>query len=252
MSGFSTDEMYGQPHNLVRHNDMPKAAFANMWETIQGGQSWMGPVKNRSKDGRFYWVNAFVTPIKNEQSKIIEYQSVRTYLDDKVKSRAERAYQKIQAGQVANRYYDSTKWISYSLVTSCAIAFMSLAFTFSPAILTLAILLMLTSYMQLRWRKRYLYTLKEAKAAYDNPLMSFLYSGHNDAVGSLSLAIKMQQAKVRAVVGRVNDESLRVNINAQKKYSKWATSLRAIKKNKIMKFSKWCNACKTSRSLSKS
>lgn len=91
---------------------------------------------------------------------------------------------------------------------------MTLAFIFSTAILALAILLMLTSYMQLRWRKRY--TLKEAKEAYDNPLMSFLYSGHNDAVVSLSLAIKMQQAKVRAVVGRVNDESLRVNVNAQK------------------------------------
>ena len=216
VSGFSTTEMYGQPHNLVRHNDMPKAAFANMWDTIQDGNSWMGPVKNKSKDGRFYWVNAFVTPIKNEQGKIIEYQSVRTHLDDKVKKRAERAYQKIQAGQVANRYYDSTKWISFGLMTSCAIAFMSLALTFSSAILALAILLLLTSYTQLRWRKRYLYTLKEAKAAYDNPLMSFLYSGHNDAVGSLSLAIKMQQAKVRAVVGRVNDESLRVNINAQK------------------------------------
>ena len=216
VSGFSTTEMYGQPHNLVRHNDMPKAAFANMWDTIQGGNSWMGPVKNKSKDGRFYWVNAFVTPIKNEQGKIIEYQSVRTHLDNKVKERAERAYKKIQAGQVANRYYDSTKWISYGLVASSAIAFMTLAFTFSSAILALAILLMLTSYMQLRWRKRYLYTLKEAKEAYDNPLMSFLYSGHNDAVGSLSLAIKMQQAKVRAVVGRVNDKSIRVNINAQK------------------------------------
>jgi methyl-accepting chemotaxis protein len=216
VSGFSTAEMYGQPHNLVRHNDMPKAAFANMWETIQAGNSWMGPVKNKSKDGRFYWVNAFVTPIKNEQGKIIEYQSVRTHLDDQVKKRAQREYQKIQAGQVANRYYDSTKWISYGLIASCLIALIVSVFTLSPAILALAILLMLTSYMQLRWRKRYLYTLKEAKEAYDNPLMSFLYSGHNDAVGSLSLAIKMQQAKVRAVVGRVNDESLRVNINAQK------------------------------------
>jgi methyl-accepting chemotaxis protein len=86
VSGFSTTEMYGQPNNLERHNDMPKAAFANMWDTIQGGNSWMGPVKNKSKDGRFYWVNAFVTPIKNEQGKIIEYQSVRTHLDAKLKS----------------------------------------------------------------------------------------------------------------------------------------------------------------------
>lgn len=216
VSGFSTEEMYGKPHNLVRHSDMPKVAFSNLWETIQSGHSWMGPVKNKSKDGRFYWVNAFVTPIKNEQGKIVEYQSVRTYLDDNVKKRAERAYQKIQAGQIANRYYDSTKWITYGLLAAFLLALITLTFTPTLSFFTLTTLLFATSLMQLRWRKRYLYTLKEAKASYDNPLMSFLYSGHNDAVGSLSLAIKMQQAKVRAVVGRVNDESMRVNLNAQK------------------------------------
>lgn len=216
VSGFSTEEMYGKPHNLVRHGDMPKAAFSNMWQTIQNGHSWMGPVKNKSKDGRFYWVNAFVTPIKNEQGKIVEYQSVRTYLDENVKKRSERAYQKIQAGQVANRYYDSTKWITYGLLVACLLSVITLVFTPSISLLALTTLLIISSFMQLRWRKRYLCTLKEANASYNNPLMSFLYSGHNDAVGSLSLAIKMQQAKVRAVVGRVNDESLRVNLNAQK------------------------------------
>lgn len=216
VSGYSKEEMYGKPHNLVRHNDMPKLAFANLWETIESGKSWMGPVKNQSKDGRFYWVNAFVTPIKDELGKIVEYQSVRTFLDENVKIRAERAYKKIQAGQVANRYYDSTKWVTLGLINSMMLAIANLLYSNQWLLILMCLLLATSCFLQIRWRKRYLYTLKEAKAAYHNPLMSFLYSGHNDAVGSLSLAIKMQLAKVRAVVGRVNDESIRVNLNAQK------------------------------------
>ena len=180
ISGFSTDEMYGKPHNLVRHSDMPKVAFSNLWETIQSGHSWMGPVKNKSKDGRFYWVNAFVTPIKNEQGKIVEYQSVRTYLDDNVKKRAERAYQKIQAGQIANRYYDSTKWITYGLLAAFLLALITLTFTPTLSFFTLTTLLLVTSLMQLRWRKRYLYTLKEAKAAIKDELEKLKKSLKNE------------------------------------------------------------------------
>ncbi|TMP80740.1 hypothetical protein CWB73_10000 [Pseudoalteromonas phenolica] len=66
VSGYNKEEIYGKPHNLVRQNDVPKLAFANLWVTIESGKSWMGPVENQSKDGRFYWVCAFVTKIKHE------------------------------------------------------------------------------------------------------------------------------------------------------------------------------------------
>ncbi len=69
ISGFSTAELINQPHNLVRHPDMPKEAFANLWDTVKAGRPWDGLVKNRRKDGGFYWVNANVTPtIENGQT----------------------------------------------------------------------------------------------------------------------------------------------------------------------------------------
>ena len=63
VAGFSEDELVGKNHNIVRHPDMPKAAFADMWTKLKAGLSWRGAVTNRCKDGRYYWVDAFVTPI---------------------------------------------------------------------------------------------------------------------------------------------------------------------------------------------
>mgnify|MGYP001990377066 FL=1 len=63
ISGFSRDELIGQPHNIVRHPDMPPAAYENMWAHLKAGQPWMGLVKNRCKNGDFYWVSAYVTPV---------------------------------------------------------------------------------------------------------------------------------------------------------------------------------------------
>jgi aerotaxis receptor len=77
VSGFTRTELLGQPHNLIRHPDMPSEAFRDMWQTIQAGQPWTGLVKNRCKDGSFYWVRANVTPMR-EDSNVTGYLSVRT------------------------------------------------------------------------------------------------------------------------------------------------------------------------------
>lgn len=63
ISGYSEAELIGSPHNLVRHPDMPEAVFELMWRYLKAGKSWMGIVKNRCRNGDFYWVNAYVTPI---------------------------------------------------------------------------------------------------------------------------------------------------------------------------------------------
>lgn len=77
ISGFSMQELMGQPHNMVRHPDMPEEAFRDMWATIGRGRSWRGMVKNRRKDGSFYWVHAHVTPIMRS-GRPVGYMSVRS------------------------------------------------------------------------------------------------------------------------------------------------------------------------------
>lgn len=76
-SGYSIDELLGQPHNVIRHPDMPAAAFADLWKTVQQGEPWSMLVKNRRKNGDHYWVSANVIPLKDGE-KIIGYISVRT------------------------------------------------------------------------------------------------------------------------------------------------------------------------------
>jgi aerotaxis receptor len=77
VSGYSKDELLGQPHNMIRHPDMPEEAFRDMWHTIASGLPWSAPVKNRRKDGSFYWVMANVTPLM-EADAPVGYMSVRT------------------------------------------------------------------------------------------------------------------------------------------------------------------------------
>lgn len=76
MSGFTEDELIGQPHYILKHPDMPPAAFAGLWETIEKKEKWHGYVKNLRKDGGFYWVYATVIP-NIRKGEIVSYTSVR-------------------------------------------------------------------------------------------------------------------------------------------------------------------------------
>ncbi|EMS82391.1 methyl-accepting chemotaxis protein [Leptospira noguchii] len=76
ISGFSEEEMLGEPHNLIRHPDVPSEIFQEMWETIKNGNPWSGIIKNRAKSGDYYWVDATVTPVMSE-GVISGYMSVR-------------------------------------------------------------------------------------------------------------------------------------------------------------------------------
>ncbi|SAK82788.1 methyl-accepting chemotaxis sensory transducer with Pas/Pac sensor [Caballeronia arationis] len=97
VSGYSKEELTGQPHNVIRHPDMPREAFADLWSTIRSGRSWTALVKNRRKDGDHYWVRANVTPVL-ENGKTVGYLSVRVKPGrDEVKA-AEALYAQIRAG----------------------------------------------------------------------------------------------------------------------------------------------------------
>jgi len=91
ISGFSRSELICSSHNIVRHPDMPQAAFEDLWRTVKSGLPWRGAVKNRCKNGDFYWVEAFVVPLKNN-GQITGYMSVRTPLSAEKKSAADALY----------------------------------------------------------------------------------------------------------------------------------------------------------------
>ncbi|MFT3858504.1 MAG: methyl-accepting chemotaxis protein [Aquabacterium sp.] len=99
-SGFTQAELIGQPHNLVRHPDMPEEAFADLWKTLQAGRPWTGLVKNRRKNGDHYWVVANATPIR-EGSSVTGYMSVRTRPTREQVEAADRLYRMFKDGKAA-------------------------------------------------------------------------------------------------------------------------------------------------------
>ncbi|MDX9699531.1 MAG: methyl-accepting chemotaxis protein [Rhodocyclaceae bacterium] len=98
LSGFSREELIGQPHNLVRHPDMPEEAFRDLWVYLKRGDPWQGLVKNRRKDGGFYWVHAFASPVRAE-GKVVGYESVRRRADPRDIHKHEQLYARMRAGR---------------------------------------------------------------------------------------------------------------------------------------------------------
>lgn len=96
VSGFTRQELIGQPHNIVRHPDMPSEAFRDMWATLKSGRSWSALVKNRRKDGSYYWVQANATPIIHH-GQTQGYLSVRTKPTREQVTKAQDLYARLRA-----------------------------------------------------------------------------------------------------------------------------------------------------------
>ncbi len=137
ISGFTESELIGKNHNMVRHPDMPPEAFEWLWRDLKAGLPWTAPVKNRAKNGDYYWVNANVSPI-TKNGKVVEYMSVRTRPDDATIAAAEKLYKEVSAGntsldktgmqQIWHKFKSikTTTWL-YSSVMAVAFFMLSLA-----------------------------------------------------------------------------------------------------------------------------
>jgi len=96
ISGYKPEELVGKPHNVIRHPDMPKSAFKELWETLQRGEIWEGYVKNLRKDGGYYWVFAHISTVIKE-GEAIEYKSVREPVSREKKIEIQRLYDQLRA-----------------------------------------------------------------------------------------------------------------------------------------------------------
>ena len=96
ISGYKPEELIGKPHNVIRHPDMPKSVFDNLWETIKKGDVWHGYVKNRRKDGGYYWVYARVSTVKKDGVPT-EYKSVREPVLKEKAIEMQNLYDKLRA-----------------------------------------------------------------------------------------------------------------------------------------------------------
>ncbi|MGM0520891.1 MAG: PAS domain-containing protein, partial [Pseudomonadota bacterium] len=109
VSGFSYDELYHSPHNIVRHPDMPEVVFKDMWQDLQAGKYWSGLVKNRRKNGDHYWVRANVVPIR-EGNKVTGFCSIRIKPSSQEVAHAEEVYRDIRE---QGRRYEVKHGVAY-------------------------------------------------------------------------------------------------------------------------------------------
>ncbi|WP_413283388.1 methyl-accepting chemotaxis protein [Vibrio sp. MA40-2] len=206
---YEQKELIGKPHNIIRHIDMPKAAFGQLWEYIQSGKSWMGLVKNKCKGSGHYWVSAFVTPILDDDGNVYEYQSVRTQPSDEQIERASSLYAKIKKDSKPSK---RIKWMSINigLVSLLLLTLFTQFLGIISASLSLYILtsISLGLCIVLFRLKMRIDTINDlAKNNYDNPLMEQPYTGYCDDLSRIELSMIMKKAELRAVTARATETS---------------------------------------------
>lgn len=212
IAGFGLDELVGHSHNVVRHPDMPPAAFKNMWQKLENGESWMGIVKNRCKNGDFYWVDAFVTP-SLDGDRVVGYESVRIAADKETVARAEALYKKLwktgKHRRLPRPAIGLKLGLGFAVVAAIGI-FAGAVVTGSP-LLPAAMVWLFTSTAGFAACHLLLSGLREAardaRRLVDNPTMQAVYTGRSDEVGNLMLAIRTLQSQLRTVLGRIRESA---------------------------------------------
>ncbi len=96
LSGYKKEELVNKPHNILRHPDMPKIIFKELWDTIEKNQHYRGFIKNLRKDGRYYWVEVFIEPIYDENGKKTGYISINKPVSDEDKKKYSQIYKELK------------------------------------------------------------------------------------------------------------------------------------------------------------
>lgn len=206
IAGYTRHELIGKNHNIVRHPDMPKGAFKDLWTKLESGESWRGAVKNRCKNGEYYWVDAFVTPIY-KGSELCGFQSVRKQLKPKYRSRAEAAYKKLVKNtsnsksrmSKTNRNWLAYKMIAFSLLVS---AFMYSGYAGAIAIGLNALVAFILFREEVCSTNQYFRRLQDK---YDS-ISRLVFSG-SEASGISDFHIKKLESTIGTILGSLKHSS---------------------------------------------
>ncbi|HHQ4556112.1 TPA: PAS domain-containing protein, partial [Aeromonas veronii] len=224
IAGYTSEEMIGQHHNLVRHPDMPKAAFRDLWLHLKAGRAWRGMVKNRCKDGSYYWVDAYVTPIY-EDGKISGYQSVRCRPTPEHKARASKMYQALKQRENGSLFM-VRRWIGFRflppilLLLSVANSIWLLPKDQVLWVIMPLVIAILLNRKILFSTPRY---FKNLENEYDS-ISRLIFSG-DEPHSIADFHIQLWQARIRTVLGRVDDAtfSLKSIANELREYASSAS-----------------------------
>ena len=216
VSGFEKHELIGQPHNMVRHPDMPPEAFKKMWHYLKAGKPWMGLVKNRCKNGDFYWVNAYVAPV-TQNGKVIGYESVRSCPSRQDVERAAKLYRDINAGKTKGAALPISLENVF-LILSIAIFAGLFGFGFKElSELVLLVSVIFFAFWVSLNRKKTLNALNEMlNHAFSDELAVQSYTDETGDLGKLKVAILSQLAHLGTVITHIESAALVVAKESEK------------------------------------
>ncbi len=235
ISGFSRQELIGQPHNLVRHPDMPPEAFTVMWSHLKAGKAWMGLVKNRCKNGDFYWVDAYVTPV-TELGKIVGYESVRSCPRRPDVERAERLYKMLRLGKNQN----PPKLSAAALLVVATLIFFLILLLVQQSTAALSVLSIGLAFLLLKFRAQRRRTLSSLQSllvkSFSHPLAAKTYSDDSEELALLQVAILSQQAHLNTVITRIENAAVNVARETRSGYQLTQQTLADIEKQQSETF----------------
>ncbi|MBC3766003.1 methyl-accepting chemotaxis protein [Neptunicella marina] len=219
ISGYSRQELIGQPHNLVRHPDMPTQAFKVMWEHLKAGKPWMGLVKNRCKNGDYYWVNAYVTPV-TERGQVIGYESVRTCPKREDVARAEHLYRSIRnnaarPNALINKIKNHFSSMFGLIAAILGIGLWVAGWPEVAVILLIAALIGVSIWHKLHMASSCKTILELIPNAFKHPLAVETYTQSSGVLGELTVAVLAQRAHLNTVLTRIDDAASQVFIGAK-------------------------------------
>ncbi|MEA1050170.1 PAS domain-containing methyl-accepting chemotaxis protein [Lamprobacter modestohalophilus] len=216
ISGYNRAELLGQPHNIMRHPDMPRRAYQQMWSCLLAGRSWMGMVKNRCKNGDYYWVHAYATPILDERGEIVEFQSVRQAPPSEAAvQQAEAIYAQLRASEPnqgelapspdAKGAFGLRERFLVLLLPAPLVASLA-ALAGLPPVLVAGLSIVaaaLSAYAVLRLWRGLAATVAESQRLIDDPLAERVYIDRDDETAHLQLAMLKLRTEMSAVPKRL-------------------------------------------------
>ena len=223
MSGYSREELIGQPQNIVRHPDMPSEIFEQLWSTIKSGNSFMGIIKNRCKDGSYYWVNAFIMPIV-QNGEIIGYESVRTAASDSQIARAAKYYKKMKSGKISTKsrleMTSSCYYILFALAFASNLYFNNIWATCG----SFALLFVLLTYSTYR-RNTVLKFITKVFLSRQNPLNTLIYTKRAGIEAQVVYNVMYNLKEVDTILTRVRESATELNDIAQVRFESQSNNL---------------------------
>jgi len=218
ISGYSEAELLGAPHNILRHPDMPAAAFQLLWNTISKGKPWIGVVKNRRKNGDHYWVLGYVMPIF-EQSRIVGYESVRVAAPRDAIERAERVYARLNAGKSPLPQTEVAKAHLLPMAFASIVPFTASLLTLylgTTGLVTAIALGICAPFVSRKWRQVHAAAADlAAKEVADCPITQYILTDNLQVAGAAHLAIISLSARVRTLLYSVTDLTERFALQAR-------------------------------------